>query len=95
MAWHRSDQIVQASGTVSGDVDDDLIVFNPTTRTSVGLSGTGPWLGPRLSAPVTLGDLLAAAPEEFQVARSVCAPDIVATLDVLHQHGMIQVTSSA
>ncbi len=71
------------------------IVFDPTTRTTVGLAGTGTVAVAMVAAPVTLDGLILAAMEQFQVARSVCAPDIVATLDVLHQHGMIQVTSSA
>ena len=91
MPWQRADLIAQVPSLASGQVDDDLVVFCPATGTSLGLSGTGVWLWRMLASPLTLGDLIAAATDQFQVPRSVCAPDIVATLDLLRQHGLIHV----
>jgi len=91
MVWRRGDLLQHAPNLTVGVVDDDLIVFSPETGVAVGLSGTGPWLWRMLDAPLTLGDLIAEATEQFQVPRSECAPDLAATLDLLHQHGLIEV----
>ena len=91
MAWNRGDLITRTADALDGQVDDDIVVFSPATGTTLGLSGTGTWLWQTLAAPVILGELIAAAMEQFQVPRSVCAPDIIATLGLLLEQGMIEV----
>lgn len=91
MAWKGDDRVRRAEPVLEGTVDDDLVLFRPDTGRSLGVAGTGIWIWQTLAAPLTVGELIREATAAFDVPRSVCAPDIIVTLNTLHEHQLIDV----
>jgi hypothetical protein len=82
-----------APSVVGSELDDGLVLLDVETGLYFRLTGAGPIVWEKLSAPVTLAGLVAAVTSRFEVDPDTCRRDISALLDDLIARRLVSIKS--
>src|SRR5262245_17039680 len=83
--WIRADDLIAT------DLDDELVLLNPSTRALFSLNATGRAVWIRLAAPTSTSELVDAIVTAFAVDERVAARDVKSLLDELAAAGLVSV----
>lgn len=88
--------VVATADQVSCDLDGEAAVLHLASGMYFGLDGTGATVWALLQqAPQRVADLTVAVVDEFAVEREVAQRDILAFLEDLRSHGLVDVAAGA
>ncbi|MFW5972914.1 MAG: PqqD family peptide modification chaperone [Bacteroidota bacterium] len=90
-ATFSDDTVVRASSNqVSSSLGDEAVVLNFENGVYYGLNPVSARIMELLSEPRSVGDILDTLLEEYEVERERCRADLVALLEKLEAHNLIE-----
>ena len=81
--WSRDEDIIAT------DLDDEVVLLNPTTRAVFTLNPTGRAVWHRLASAASLDELVAVLVAEFAVDEATAARDVRVLLDDFAAAGLV------
>lgn len=90
----ESSVVVASEHQTSAQVDGEEVVLDLERGIYYGLNAMGSQIWSMIQSPSTVGEVIDAIVEEYDVSREQCADDVVAYLHDLEDSGLVEVTES-
>ncbi len=87
--------VCPARGHLSSDLDDEVVILDTENGVYYGLNPVAAFIWNRLTGPVSVGELVAAVLEEFEVDAETCRRDLGQLLSNLISAGLVEVRREA
>lgn len=83
--------VVRVENLLSAELDDETILMSIDRGHFYGMGRTARRIWQLVAKPQKVADLIDLLAEEYQVSSSVCGPDVLEYLQVLHREQLIAV----
>jgi len=83
--------VVRSQNQLAGDIDREIVVLSIDKGEYYQLNGAGSRIWELVEAPIKVSDLIDHLPEEFDVRRAACEPQVLDFLRKMLAEGLIDV----
>lgn len=89
MPLHLGSIVVQASGALTADIEDEVVIMAPTVEQYVALEAIGKQIWSQIATPCRIGTICDALAAEYDASRATIENDVLEFLEPLLAAGLV------